>query len=196
MIMQSKAQLQQLVTDFATQQASDELIARVYELAFDAAMKQLEADPRFMSQIAKAVLEAATDEGVDVESEALAEYSKGLAEYVIPDAPDAPRICIGARGEVEIDGVDIEQSVFNDEKIDWKLIDRDELISDLYSQIGEANDSDRILMIQDVQMLSKLDDEYVWSNISTNDYVAHSTRPLLFNVICQNAIEMSNSITN
>jgi hypothetical protein len=193
--MKSKAQFQQLVTDFAINQASDELTARVYELAFDAAMKQMEAEPRFMSQVAKAALEAATDEGVDIEGETLAEYSEGLAEYVIANAPDAIRVCLSAHGEVEINGVDIEQSVFDDEKIDWKLVSLEELIDDLYTWIGEASGSNRTLMIQDVQMLSKLDDEHVWSCISTNDYVAYSTRPLLFNEICETAIETNNLIT-
>lgn len=92
---------------------------------------------------------------------------------------------------VEVGEQEIQEDVFDNEMVDWKLVERDQMVDDLFDWIGEArrDSADRNLMIADVRMLMEWDDLYVWSSILTNDYVSPSHEPVRFNEICQQVLD-------
>lgn len=96
---------------------------------------------------------------------------------------------------IYVDNEEIKNEVFQEEKVNWKLIDLDEFIDDLLDWIGEQdrNSSDRTLMKQDLFMLNEWEDQFIWSSIETNDYVSPTLHPERFNEICKQVLE-ANSI--
>jgi hypothetical protein len=87
---------------------------------------------------------------------------------------------------ISVDAVIINEMIFDEEIVDYNIIERTEEITDLYTWIAETkSDSDRVLMKQDLQFLESLTDEYVLSNIHTNEYISPSENTELFNEICE-----------
>jgi len=80
-------------------------------------------------------------------------------------------------GCVLIAGIEIKPEVFNNEMVNYRLINRECMIDDLYSMIGECGfgrQNDKELMIEDQQYLISLEDEFVYSSILTNEIVVLS----------------------
>jgi hypothetical protein len=90
-----------------------------------------------------------------------------------------------------IAGVPIEDKLFDEEKVNYRLIEREEFIDDLIGWIGEIGyfnkdrERDKFLMKQDLKYLMSLDDKFIFSNISTNEYIAQSDDEENFAEICK-----------
>ena len=95
--------------------------------------------------------------------------------------------------EDSINGVKIDEEIFDYEKSEWKIIHRESFIDELYHWISEAIRADRAdaqLMKDDLFMLAKWDDEYIFSSISTNDYIGENDSR--FNETCEELIKLNN----
>lgn len=61
--------------------------------------------------------------------------------------------------------------------------------------IGEATGSNRkndlYLMKEDLRYLESLEDEFVFSSYSTNEFIAKSDNPKEFNQICKDILEIN-----
>jgi len=82
------------------------------------------------------------------------------------------------------------------EEVDWGIIDREDFLSDLvYTMIPQAHNSNRnhdlYLMEEDRDYLSKYEDKYILSSLSTNDYLIPSEESELFkfNEVCERLLE-------
>jgi len=80
----------------------------------------------------------------------------------------------------------------NDLEIDeceWRIEDRENLIDILIWRIWETRmESDKYLMKEDLKYLIKLNDQYIFSSITTNMYIAKSDNETEFNNICKDFI--------
>jgi len=100
---------------------------------------------------------------------------------------------INENGEVIINDVVISQEA--EEKVGYCLREREQQINDLYKWIGEVTGSDRAndlyLMKEDLYYLESLEDEFVFSSISTNEFIAKSDDEENFNSICKEILELN-----
>jgi len=90
---------------------------------------------------------------------------------------------------VTIGGVPIDNKIFDEEKVNYRLIDAEEQIDDLMMWITEARykrerQSDVFLMKEDLKYLMNIEDEVVFSSILTNEYIAQSDNLDRFKEIC------------
>lgn len=92
---------------------------------------------------------------------------------------------------VVVENEQIKGEIFQEEKVNWKLIELDDFLDDLLDWIGERdrNSSDRTLMKQDLFMLNEWEDRFIWSSIETNDYVSPTLHPERFNKICEDVLK-------
>jgi hypothetical protein len=65
---------------------------------------------------------------------------------------------------------------FEDAELGYRIEERKEIIDNLISWIAEANDrpSDKQIMKDDLEYLMGLEDDYVFSSYTTNEYIACS----------------------
>jgi hypothetical protein len=73
---------------------------------------------------------------------------------------------------VYIDDILINEEVFKEEKVDYILREREEQIDCLIDWIEETKESDKWLMKEDLKMLMSWKCKYIFSSISTNEYIA------------------------
>jgi len=90
------------------------------------------------------------------------------------------------KGETEI-----HKMIFDQELFEYRIVDRDELMNELIRWISEAS-QDKELMKQDLFMLQEWDDEYIFSSISTNEYVRQSDSN--FNELCEELLKLNESL--
>ncbi len=93
---------------------------------------------------------------------------------------------------VYINDILINEDIFQEELVDYKPCDREDEIDMLFtwiSECGSDRQSDKELMIEDLRYLQGLNDEWVWSNISTNEFIAKSDDEERFNEICEEILE-------
>jgi len=83
-----------------------------------------------------------------------------------------------------IDGRPIYSEIFDQEMVDYRLVETENQIDDLIQWIAESN-KDKWLMKEDLEYLMKLEDEYVFSSILTNEFIASSDNPERFDEICE-----------
>lgn len=93
--------------------------------------------------------------------------------------------------EVKINGISINEKIFNQELHDYKAIEREDQIDHLIDWIGEAKGNDKELMKDDLKYLIGLSDEYLFSSISTNDFIAKSDDEKKFNEICEEILKLN-----
>jgi len=95
----------------------------------------------------------------------------------------------------KINKILINDKIFQEEKIGYTLRDREQQIDDLIDWISESeSESDKYLMKEDLRYLMKLEDEYIFSSISTNEYIARSDNAEEFNKICKEILELNKSL--
>jgi hypothetical protein len=87
-----------------------------------------------------------------------------------------------------INGILIPNEIFNEEKIDFKIVDREDFIDYLINWISEAKSSDKQLMKSDLKDLIKIDDEFILSSIETNHYLYGNTQE--FNNKCEEILNL------
>jgi len=92
----------------------------------------------------------------------------------------------------------IDDAVFNDELVNYRYLDRADLIVDIQEWLVDARragrSSDAILMDQDIDYLKTLPDNYIFSSILTNEYVAFSENPEKFEEICEEILDANNNL--
>ena len=92
---------------------------------------------------------------------------------------------------VVIAGVEIDNSLFDEEKVGYKLVDRKNEIDELYRMISECGyerESNKFLMIEAQDFLKSVDDEFVFSSIRCNEFIAESRNTKYFNTICSDIL--------
>ena len=99
------------------------------------------------------------------------------AKYVIKEVGD----------NFYINTTKIPRKIFDDELVDYRIEDTETLIDNLCMWISECRNSDKQLMKDDLKMLCKIDDEFVLSSISTNDYLFGNSKT--FNDKCKEILE-------
>lgn len=98
-------------------------------------------------------------------------------------------VAINENGVV-IAGVQINEGIFQEEKVDWRVEDRVNLIISISHWLSESpKKSDKALMLQDIEYLASIQDKYVFSSIVTNEYIAQSDDPTMFYDICRTILE-------
>jgi len=123
--------------------------------------------------------------------------ANGITEPT-PVWPDRIRVAVPVvidsdRG-VRIDGAMIEGAVFDDEMVNYKLIERGEMIQDLCDWIGEAKGAERDMMLADLVMICGWEDEYIWSSITTNEYLSPSKHREDFNAVCTDVLAANEAL--
>ena len=96
-----------------------------------------------------------------------------------------------------MDGVVIDDRVLEDTSVGWKLIWLEDYIDDLICWTGEikrnSNSQHRANIKQDLKLLMTWDDEYLWSSISTNNFVSPSLNKEKFNKICKEVLDANSA---
>lgn len=98
-------------------------------------------------------------------------------------------------GENSINGIELNNKIFEEDLFEWKIIHRESFIDELYRWIAEAMQagrSDAHLMKDDQQMLIKETDEYIFSSNSTNDYICSDDER--FNETCEELLELNKNL--
>lgn len=93
-----------------------------------------------------------------------------------------------------INMVVISDEIFQEEKHEYTAIEREDQIDHLIDWIGECGQdrqSDKELMKEDLKYLIGLEDDYLFSSISTNDFIAKSDDEENFNRICKELLELN-----
>jgi len=95
-------------------------------------------------------------------------------------------------GDNSINGVELNEKITDEELFEYRIEDREELISNLIGWISEARYSSKGMMVDDLEYLMEINDDYILSSISTNEYVIEGD--IDFNRLCQELLELSNSL--
>jgi len=91
----------------------------------------------------------------------------------------------------------INEKIFQEEKVEFSPVEREDQIDDLIDWIGECGtdrESDKSLMKIDLKYLINLEDEFVFSSISTNKFIAKSDNLESFNEICKEILELNKTL--
>jgi hypothetical protein len=94
--------------------------------------------------------------------------------------------------EDSINGIKINEKIFQEEKSEWKIIHRESFLDELIGWISEsmrADRSDSRLMKDDLFELATWKDEYIFSSISTNDYIGEDDSR--FDEVCKELLELN-----
>ena len=88
----------------------------------------------------------------------------------------------------------INENIFQEEKVGYIVREREEQIDFLIDWIGECGrdrENDKNLMKEDLKYLINLKDEYLFSSISTNEFICKSDNLESFNKICKEILELN-----
>ena len=93
--------------------------------------------------------------------------------------------------------IEINETINDEELFEYRIIHRKDFIDELIRWIAEASrDSKRAnderMMKDDLEMLMDLTDDYIFSSISTNEYI--SSDDSNFNETCEELITLNNSL--
>jgi hypothetical protein len=94
-----------------------------------------------------------------------------------------------------INDIAISEEIEQDELFEYKIINRESFIDELIGWIAEAQRggrSDAMVMKEDLNYLFNIEDEYIFSSISTNEYVCKSDDN--FNYLCVELLKINNSL--
>ena len=69
----------------------------------------------------------------------------------------------------------IDDKIFQKEKVDWVILEREDQIDHLIDWISEATDC-REMMKDDLKYLISISNEYIISSILTNEYLTEDTK--------------------
>ena len=90
-----------------------------------------------------------------------------------------------------LNDIDVVDSQYIEDDFDYRIENRVDLIDNLIDWISEATQCKEI-MKDDLKYLMGLEDEYIFSSISTNEYIAKSDNLDYFNNLCADMIKFSN----
>jgi hypothetical protein len=91
-----------------------------------------------------------------------------------------------------INGIEINEDVFSNELVDYRIEEREELINNLINWIGEAEGTNKQLMLDDLKMLMNVSGRFILSSISTNHYLYGNSEQ--FNEECENILKSNNKL--
>jgi len=95
--------------------------------------------------------------------------------------------------ENKINGIEINDEISQEDLFEYRITHRESLIDDIYRWIGECRrDCEKELMKDDVKYLETLSDEYIFSSVSTNEYICSDDEN--FNETCEELLELNNSL--
>lgn len=93
-----------------------------------------------------------------------------------------------------------KQIIINDEIIDnelfeYRITHRETLIDEIHRWVAETkSDNDKRLMLEDLDILKEMTDEYIFSHIGTNEYICSDDDN--FNEICEELIKLNKTFKN
>jgi hypothetical protein len=89
--------------------------------------------------------------------------------------------------------VNINEKIFSDELFEYRIIERKDFIDELIRWISETkSESDKYLMKEDLEMLMNVTDDYIFSSISTNEYITKDDGN--FNEICEELLKLNENL--
>jgi hypothetical protein len=93
-----------------------------------------------------------------------------------------------------IDNTLINEKVFQEELSDYTIREREDFIDILIDWIGDAHDrpNDLYLMKEDLKMLINKTDEFMFSSISTNEYIFSDDED--FDEICEEILKLNEKL--
>ena len=97
-------------------------------------------------------------------------------------------ISISDDNETSINGILINEKLFDEEIVRYNVRTREEIVDFIISSISEANIYNANLMKEDLRFLFSIEDEFVFNSIETNKYIAYSQDPKEFNEIAESII--------
>ena len=96
-------------------------------------------------------------------------------------------------GDDTINGIVINERIREEDLFEYRIIHRESFIDELIRWIGECSrPSDKEMMKDDLQYLMGIDDEYIFSSVSTNEYICQEDSN--FNETCKELLELSDSL--
>ena len=144
-------------------------------------------------------VEAKTKE--EAEKKAIKEYETKIQKGEIPMAE---QYWVGECDEIKeefeisikedgcyINDIKIKDTIFQKEKSKYDITEREDQVEHLIDWISEAKDSDKLLMKEDLKYLMSKEDKFIFSSISTNEYILKSDDSILFNQICKEILELN-----
>ncbi len=75
---------------------------------------------------------------------------------------------------------------------EYYIINRQHLVDELISWISEARGNNKELIRKDLTLLMSISDDYIFSSISTNEYL--SKDDINFDKVCKGLITLSKSL--
>jgi hypothetical protein len=80
--------------------------------------------------------------------------------------------------------LDLDLNLIEDKGIDYQLIERTDLINKLFDfHKDTSSSSDKDLIKDDIKYLFTLSDKYIFTSLSTNDYISETDDEKEFNEI-------------
>jgi hypothetical protein len=96
-------------------------------------------------------------------------------------------------GDDTINGVAINEKIRQEDLFEYKIIHRESFIDELIGWIGECTrPSDKEMMKDDLKYLFTIEDEYIFSSSSTNEYITKNMG--IFNHTCEELLKINNSL--
>ena len=92
----------------------------------------------------------------------------------------------------KIDWIYINEDIFQEEKSEYEIRDKENLIDNLIDWISECRNSDKELMKNDLKLLMDMDEDYILSSIQTNDYADSKTD--WYDVQCNNILKINKTL--
>ena len=69
----------------------------------------------------------------------------------------------------------ISDDIFQEEKVEYRIENRENLIDTLFGWVSESKENDRDLIKEDIKYLITIEDKYVLSSMSTNEYLTEDS---------------------
>jgi hypothetical protein len=139
---------------------------------------------KMADKVAKLINEFAVDTTAIVES--------GTEEISVQFVTVDLRVMSGFN--VTIGEQEIDDEVFEKQLVDYVYEDRADLLENIRNMRCEASDADKNLMDEDIQYLLTLNDNYVFSSASTNEYISPIEDTERFNEICADILDANETL--
>lgn len=94
--------------------------------------------------------------------------------------------------ENAINDIELNEKIRDNDLFEYYIIDRKEFIDELINWISEAEGTNKIMMKADLEMLMNIEDEYMLSSISTNEYIGKADSN--FNELCKELLDLNKSL--
>lgn len=127
-------------------------------------------------------------EGWYEQAKTIVENSKPKPIYVLCEEYDVEN-----GGYIQtINDVVLNEKIKDNELHEYSIVEKEELINNIFSYVNEAKDSDKVLMKEDIISLSEIDDEYIFTSNSSNEYIHSGSEN--FNEICEQLLDLNKSL--